>query len=585
MVNMADESKLLKKSEFDKLTASIDWSNRQLEYAKRKRIEAIKQFVGYHYAQDGSQRRIPTPFLKLAVNIYIRSLAARAPRALVTTLVDELKPTAANLELAINKIPDEIGLQDTLRRLVMEALFSFGVAKCGLYTTSDIMGHAYGSSFVDVVTLDDFCIDMSAKHLSQIQYIGDDYWLNYDDVKESKWFDEDKIKKLKADEYKVISYTGGDRAEGIVIDSSGSLYKDKIWLRDVWLPDDGLMITYAITSKELLKVIEWTGPKNGPYYVLGFDDVPGNLLPLPPVAAWRDLHELANGLFRKLGNQADSEKTVLGFSGGDEEGVKAFKAASDGDGILYSGAAPSRLQAGGVNSNTLLFYMQCKDLISYFANNLDSLGGLSPQSPTLGQDKLIAEASSSQLRDMAGKVIDFCRNIFKALAYYEWNDPVRKRNLEKPIPGTDLSITVPWSKKTRKGKFSSYDLDIDVYSLQDNSPATKLQKLNMIMQQYVMPLMPAIQQAQGQLNVQEVFEMIAKYADFDELKQLVTFVEQISEPGQPMQEPGMPANTTRTVERVNRPNPAGADRAQLTQQLLSGGGLQRPQGTPVGLPA
>jgi hypothetical protein len=569
---MAKMTNPLDDTQFRRLRDSINWADTQLAYPRRKRVEGIKQFVGYHHVQDGAQKRVPTPFLKLAVTIYVRSLAARAPRALISTSESGFEPTAANLELAVNQIPAEIGLQDTLRRLVTEALFSSGWAKIGLHKVGELLGHEYGESFVDVVTLDDLILDMTAKHFDQIQYIGNSYWLDFEDVMESDWFPKKAKSGLKHDEYTVIGLAGEDRAEGIAIDSSTEPFKEKIQLRDVWLPKERAMLTYAVRSERRLKTIDWNGPKLGPYHKLGFDDVPGNLLPLPPVATWRDLHELGNALFRKLGDQADAQKTVPAFSGGNDESVKAFQGAKDGDGIAYQGAPPVNLKTGGVDQVTLAFWLQCRDLYSYFASNLDSLGGLGPQAETLGQDKLISEASSAQLRDMATRVVDFSKDIFQSLAYYEWHDPVRRRILRKSIPGTKMSIITPWNRSSRRGKFDFYDLEIDVYSLQDDSPAIKLQKLRTILQEFIFPFMPAIEQNGGTLDVQELFEIVAKYADFEELKRLILWADQPA--GQGSEAPGMPANTTRTYERVNRPGATDRGKSQILQQALLGG---RPQ--------
>jgi hypothetical protein len=563
----------LNDKQFERLHGSIVWSERQLEYPRKKRIESIKQFVGYHYSEDGAAKRVPTPFLKLAVTIYVRSLAARAPRALISTAENGYESVAANLELAVNQIPAEIKLQDTLRRLVTEALFSSGWAKIGLHKVGEVLGHDYGESFVDVITLDDLVLDMAVKHYSQIQYVGNDYWLDHEEVMESDWFPKGAKANLKSDEYKVTGTAGEERAEGISIDGSVDLFRKKVFLRDVWLPKEELVVTYAVNSMKRLKVAEWDGPELGPYPRLSFDDVPGNLMPLPPVATWRDLHDLANSLFRKLGDQADAQKAVAGFPGGNEEGAKAFQKAKDGDGITWNGPAPDELKIGGIDQSTLAFYLQCRDLYSYFAGNLDSLGGLSPQAETLGQDKLISEASSAQLRDMAARVVDFSKDIFRSLAYYEWHDPVRRRKLKKEIPGTDLSIIVPWDRSSRQGKFGIYDLDIDVYSLQDDSPAIKLQKLGAIIREYVGPVLPLIQA--GIIDGQEFFSLLAKYADFPELKRLIAFIDTTEQPeGQSRGQSGMPSQTTRRYERVNRPGATAEGKSQILQQALLG---SRPQ--------
>jgi len=572
----------LSETDFNRLHESIQWSNRQLERPRNERIRAIEQFVGFHYTEGGSPRRVITPFLKLAVDIYIRMLAPRAPRALFTAGEPSLRADAANLEIAVNMIPDEIELQHTLRRLVTEALFAFGVTKSGLYTAGNAVGYDYGQVFVDIVTLGDLVIDMAAKDIRQIQYIGNDYWLDYREVMEGKWFEKGKD-GLKPDTYTTIGEQGEDRAESIVQGEDAQLFRDKVWLRDVWIPSEGIMTTYAVSTRKRLKTFEWEGPENGPYDILGFDWVPGNLLPLPPVASWRDLHELSNKLFRKLGEQADAQKTVQGFSGDDDEGVKNFQAAKDGGGIKYSGADPKTLKAGGVESSTLMFFLQCRDLYSYFASNLDSLGGLSPQAETLGQDKLLSEASGAQLRAMADQVIDFSKGLFRTLAFYEWNDPIKTRQLQKQIPGLDQSIIVPWSMDTRRGSLEDFDLKIDVYSLQDNSPGLKLQKLRLIVQDFIMPLAPMIQAEGGTLNAQEILSLVAKFADFPEMERIVTFMRQALP--EAAESSGAPTDTTRTYERVSRPGGSDGGKSAIMQKILAGGGAQESEMAAIGRPA
>ena len=551
----------------------MKWSNLQLEFQKKKRIGAIRQFSGYHYSESSADRRILAPFLKLAVSIYIRLLAARAPRALITTKKRQLKSTAANLELAINEIPKEIKLQETLRDLVLEALFAFGIAKVGVAQSGELLGHRIGTSFVDLVTLDDLIIDMTAKHMSQIQYIGNKYWMNYENVIDGSLFPKNKTSDLGSDNYTNIGQDGSEEAGSITQDESARIYKKKILLGDVWLPEEGIFATYAVNSKRLLEDFKWDGPELGPYHVLGFDKVPGNLLPVPPVAIWRDLHELGNTLYRKLADQADSQKTVLGFTGGGDEGAVNFKNAADGDGIVYRGTKPEKLTAGGVEPTTLAFFMNIRDLFSYFANNMDSLGGLGAQSETVGQDKLISSASSAQLRDMSSQVINFSKDIFRSLGYYEWNELIRTRELERPIPGTSMSIVVPWNRDSRLGTFDMYDLDIDIFSMQDDSPTVKLQKLGIIMQQYIIPLMPMIEQAGGSINVKSVLESVAKYSDFPEIAEFVTFASGFNtdEVGNKATSKSIPTNTTKTYERVNRPGATDRGKSQILQQTLLGG--------------
>jgi len=568
---MAEVSKRLTKREFENLDKSVVWSIKQLTTPRQNRVDAIKQFLGNHYSDYGSDETMPVNLLKLAHQIYVRSLAARAPRALIGTRNPQLKATAANLELAVNDIPAEIDLENTLRRWVGEALFSMGILRVGLVAVSEVMGIPYGQPFVEVVTSDDYFLDMSAKNHAQVQYEGHDYLLTHEELRDLGWVSKQELKELDDGAETTIGPNGQERAEGISAGGGGvESFKRRLLVRDVWLPKERRLVTYAVKAKKLLNDIEWEGPQHSPYYVLGFSDVPGNLLPLSPVSVWRDLHELANALFRKLACQADDQKRVLGFQGGNDDSVMNFKRAKDGEGIKYTGSEPKVLAAGGIDPQTLAYFMQCRDLASYFGGNLDALGGLAPQTETLGQDRLLSEAASAQLRDMQTVTISQVREVFRALAWYEWHDPVGERLLEKPLPGMPgQSIPVLWNRNSRQGDFDEYQLDIDVFSLLDNSPTLKLQRLGYIMSTYIIPLMPEIQRQGGELDVQSLLKLVAKLTDFDELQDIIVFANE-PQPPTGQQAAGQPAETKRTYEHTSRPAPTSQADEMMSQLLEMG---------------
>lgn len=564
----------MRKEKFDRLHRSINWSQKQLEYPRSERLKVVKQFVGSHFSEAGAERRVPVPFMALAVMIYVRQLAPNAPRALFTTYVDHERPAAATMELALNQIAKEIELGRTLRRMVAEALFSpWGVVKCGLATAGTAMGHAYGESFVDLVTFDDYFLDMSAKSEDQIDYEGNDYWLDYEALMDSGEMDRGTRKTIKPDDRSYIGVNGEDRVDSIVTNSTAETYRDKVWCRDVWLRDEQLLLTYGITSQKIIKEVKLDGPPHGPYHRLNFIEVVGEILGLPPTSLWRDLHELANALFRKLGRQADGQKDVMGFE--DDESANAFKNAMDGHGIKWHGRKPERLAAGGVNRETLAFQMQCRELFSYFAGNLDTLGGLAPVTETVGGSELISNAASAQIRDMANSVFDAAKGIYSDLAYYEWNDPIKRRRLEKQIPGTDIKIATELGPEHKRGSLDIFKLDIDVYSMQDDSAATKLQKLGLVLKEYVLPLAELIERTGGVIQTDKIFELVAKYSNFPELNDLVVFVDNLMQPQQGGGgKSGMPAHTTREYIRRGAPGQSRQGASAATQQMLLGGNVQ-----------
>ena len=564
MIGMSDKK-------IEKLNNSVKWSIRQLEFPRQKRVSAIKQYCGSHYASGTDGKRVPVNFLKMAVDIYARILAPRSPQAMMSTKVQELKATAINLEYAVNEVPEEINLSSTLRRYIVEALFSMGILKVGLHTVGGHLGHPYGTTFVDNVTMDDYFLDMSAKHIEQIQYEGNDYWMDYEDLMDSDWVDRVARNTIKPTEPTPVGPNGEVRADGIATGETAEVFRDRIWLRDVWLPNEKRLVTYTVEDSKALNVVDWDGPEPGPYPKLGFSDVPGNLLPLAPVQIWRDLHELGNALFRKLANQGDSEKSVLGFPGGNDDSVEDFKGASDGDGIVYKGGEPKELRAGGVNRNTLAFYLQTKDLSSYFAGNLDGLGGLSAMSETVGQDKLMSEAASAQLRDMSARSVESFKEVMYAIAHYEWHDPIKERMLEKKIPKTDIVVPTKFGPGDKYGEFDLYDLKINVYSLQDESPSVMLQKIGAIVGQYILPLAPLIEAAGGTIDVQRLLALVAKYSGIDEISEIVQFMDPQPGAQQPAQAQSSPAAPAERSSQGGGMSREGAS-AVIQQQLLSGQG-------------
>jgi len=566
---------MIEKKEFERIVSGIEWSEKRLETPRNSRIKFIREFVGMHYQDSGSDRRVVVPFLKLSVGIFLRMLAAKAPQVMIGAPGISMGPMAATFEVAMNEVPYEVKMQEKLRRAVLEAMFSFAVVKCGVTADGQAFGRRTGKKFMDIVSIDDLVIDMSAPLLEDIEYIGNKYWIDYEDVK--RFEDYDARDGITPDEYVPHNEVGTERAEAVQIPGPPEGQGKRVHVCDLYLPKRNIMLTYAITSKKILKQVNW-GKRPKPYLMLGFDEVPGNLLPVAPAAVWYDLHILANRLFRKLGSQADGQKNVLGFDGGNPNSVNDFKDAHDGDGITYTGTKPELLQTPGPDQMTINMFMLCREMYSFFSGNLESLGGLAPVADTLGQDRLISQASSAQVRDMADRVVDFAEDIFRTLAYYEWNDPIKERKLMKPVKGTDISVPVLWSMRERFGEFDQFNFSINVYSMQDDSPAAQLQKLSLIMREYVAPMMPMLEAAGGMVDVQKIMQKVAHLSNTPWLAEIVRFADK-SESDQSSESGGATASPSVTRnERVSyNGGPTAQGQNKIMQQIMAGGGNSGPK--------
>ena len=545
-----------------RLHESVVWSSQEMEKARKERLAAIRQFVGSHYAKNGSKKKVPVNMLAMAINIYLRLLAARAPKCIVGTESRQLKPFAADLEIVLNQLPNEIGLRDTIRRAVVEAMFSMGIVKVGIGGTNDNRNIG-DEPFVSVVQLDDYVCDMTARSWGEVQYEGNDYWMSVAEVK--KLYGKD----LQPEDYNGTSEDGQEQANSISNSGAGTVFSPRVRLRDVYVYGENRLVTYAPSTETVIRDIAWDGPEGSPYLKLRFTEVPGNLLPLPPVSEWQDLHSLANALFRKLGAQAVSHKRVAAFQGGSEDDIARLKRAADGDGIRYTGGKPEEIELGGVDQPTLAFFLSSWDRYNMICGNLDSLGGLSPQSDTATQEKLVNEAASARLKDMGDCVVEFARDIFKRLAWYVWTDPVRERKYVKVFDEKHgIALDKVWTPETRDGDFLDYNFDIDVFSM------TTFERLGM-------PMQPMMEAQGAMIDMKAVIDYVARNSNMPELGEMIIFqdrppVDRPPSGGSPRpQYISTKAPVTRRIyERIGRPGATRHGRDAALMQTLLGGGAQ-----------
>ncbi len=566
------------KTQLSNLHDSMLYSQRRLKTYRDEQVLSLKQYVGSHYSDFGASDKVPINFIELATNIYLQHLVAQGPQVLITTAPKELKAIAANFELDINWLLKRMKFGDTLHKIVMQAMFSVGIAKCGLNNSGTVMldGQPYdfGETFVDSVSLDNWVHDMTATNWDQIQYCGDRFTLPMELVMESDFYSQAFKDKLTPKEATGINEEGHEKAEAISKGTGPELirYKDTVDLWNMWLPLDRLLITIGDDDNdEVGNVIEWNGPHNGPYRFLSFNDVIDNIMPLPPVSLWRDHHELANLLYRKLGRQASRQKTVIGVQGGaDADGNRILK-ANDGDMLKIENPKNTQeYKFGGIDQMSLLFLLQVKDLATYFAGNLDALGGLSRMSETLGQDELLTANASKRLESMQKRMTGFTTELVEDVAWYRWTDPVRDFPVVKRKHGAEVATSL--TVMQRETNFLEYNFKIEPYSMQHQTPASRLASLTQIFERFMAPFVPMMESQGIVLDFESLFAMISKYSNLPELQDLLIYTNpehQSAKPhGESMRQSPV---TTRNYVRQSKPGATQQGKDKVMAELLMGG--------------
>jgi hypothetical protein len=557
-----------------RLQQAITSSVSQMRTFLDNRKEAYQQYVG----KNGTQARVPLPMIAQAVSIILRALISSEPQALVTSRQSNTRASSYGFELAINRVLADMDFGRSMKTWAFEAMMApFGVMQVALDVKEseemDGMQAWTGRPVASPVLFDDWVHDMSARQIDKIGFCGHRYSIGKEEAITGGLYDPDVVEKIarsdKTDEYSTHKLSR-DRSP------YEEDYEETIEVWDMYLPREGLVLTLSRDHQGLppLRVVEWNGPKEGPYHFLWFDDVPGNTMPLPPVALWRDLHELANALFNKLARQAMRQKKMLGVPAASIKDGKLVVAGQDGEAIVMEN--PGDIQefaTGGIDQSNFAFVLQLKQLHSYFAGNIDVLGGLAAQSGTVGQDQLLSEAAAGRVKSMQESVDKRTAQVMRAVARFmlSGNESVP---IVKQVPGLEGGLNTDWTSWDMQGDPLAYDVDIIPHSLRRKSPEERLNAMYQYVTQVLIPLAPMMQ-AQGQvINTEALHKLASRLMNMPELSDLVIFTQGQMMPSDEHASPA-PTATTRNYVRSSRTEktPQGQE-SQLIAKLLGQGNAE-----------
>lgn len=578
-----------------RLVSAMRQASRDLEGVREVRSDIVAHLGGSNYGGRMIEWNNPNfrdstylNLLEMTVGIYARSLAARNPGVLVTTPYPALKPAAYELMLAMNHVVKEMGLGEILFSVVMDAIITMGVAKVGLRSLGEVgmLGERFYSTemFVSPVSLQDYVHDTSASRFDQVTFIGDRYRLPLEFVKETKEFNRSVREEAIAIEGARTDELGNLKASSL---SQGQLSPSEyipfteVW--DVFLPleeENGAMVTLLADEggspvKKVLREVPWEGPFGGPYHRLSFSDIPDNIIPNAPALHLLNLHELINRLYTKLGSQADRQKKFVGaLSEATDDGVRIAD-VSDGEAIRLDRPGETKeFELGGISRENLAFAMHLLDRFSWKAGNLDALGGLGPQSDTVGQEALMAQSSARMVQDMQDRMLRFTQKVLRDLAWYVWEDPVKQIPIVKKIPGIDgeiLEISRVFSADRQRGHFLDYAIDIEPYSMQDQTPAFRLQNVLTLYERVLLPALPFLQQRGIEIDFEGLLKLWSKLSNMNELQDLLNFSNpEQAQPAGPQERARQSPTTTRTNVRVNRPGATRQGKEEVLQNVLLG---------------
>lgn len=569
-----------------RLFESIKSSYKSLATFRFKRSEMIRDYAGEAYpgdlgASDENRMRAYINLMLYAAETYSMLLAAHNPQVDVTTDQRSLQRFARVYKLGVNNLIKEIRLNETLQECVKDAFFSMGIAK--VYLADSGVAHLEGidsyvdpgKPYVERISLDDWFHDSTVSSWRRISYCGDKYKIPISKLEDSL-YDQKIAKKLVGDHQ-----SRGDEGEGRASDHSVPEDIDdlepSIWLMDVFLPHQGVTVTWpwvdgSQSLGEPLSVQDWDGPEGGPYETLKFCDVPDNLMPSAIGPNLRNLSHFANSLIRRMVLQARKKKRI-GLTRNAEDATRMMR-AKDGD-VINSTPGIDEVTLGGIDPELNAMFMQSLSLFSREGGNLDAMAGLGSSAETLGQERFVQGSVGQKVSTYIERTKGFTERIVRKLGSIAWNDQVLHIPGTYQPPGTSVEIQSDWEPGVREGDFLQYNFHVDPYSMRYRTQEEKSAGIQQFMQ-FILPLVPLIQQQGGAVDIQELVDIQAELLSLPRLKQIIKF-DRPTEVTETTGPSGSGAAGPTTREYIRR-NAGGGDplqqAGQQMQQAASSGAMQ-----------
>lgn len=550
-----DHSRLTS-SELSRLAAQIDVARLAMAVFRDNRVKFVKEYCGGEYSENATAHDVPVNFINQYVNIVVRNLIAQNPRVMLSTTDKSMKTAIEAMEDWANVEIDKMGLRTTLERGCFDALFSIGIAKVALATPVDSANSSWataaGQPFAERVDLDDFVYDVNAKDFREARWMGHRVRVPLYAVMADERFDPEVRASLVAQQNQPYNQQGDERigmiAKGYVA-ASQEEFEDMIDLWEIYIPSRKIIVTLpdqalsgvASSSNNFfgpkpLGIQDWVGPDCGPYHILPLSTVPGNAMPLSPIMNLYPLHRAANNIYRKLIRQCDRLKEMTFVRGASVEGGTNAMEGNDGDLLkIDNPEGITTVVMGGPNQFLVQFFESLRNLFSWFAGNLDSLGGLSPQAKTATQDTMLERNSSKGISDYQDRVVAWTSSILESLCWYWYHSP-DKTMTSKYSPAGVPKATVMRQvhpQQRMQGRYEDLDISVDPYSLQHSTPQQRMAMLDALVAQMT-PMMAMLHQQGIGVDWNTFFSLKAKYSDMPDLSSLFTIAEppQVQDGGQ-----------------------------------------------------
>jgi len=489
-----------------RMTRAVQIGENRLKNFRAARLLFLKAFAGQFY--DREKSRVgdePLNMVFNAISTLVPNLVTNFPKAVVTSRYTAYRNYAETMALALDHLGREIDLRSELRRWIVDSFFALGIMKTGIATSRDTVTFSDdeqidpGTPYATVVDFDDFILDPKVRRIQERSFVGHRVRVPRKMVLDSGRYKNDLVEKLPSAwqrpgnqrEVEMISHQtiANDRAMDL---------QDDIILRELWVPAAQAIITIPagpVVLDEYLRTEDYDGPEEGPYTYLALTPpMPNNPMPIAPVGIWYDLHIASNRMMKKIMDQAERQKDILGYRPSAADDAQSIIDAGDGDAIGITDPDGAKIYSfGGQQHSNESHIAQLSHWFNMATGNTEQIGGYKSDANTATQANILQGNASVRVEDMRDLVYIGTRQIHEKLAWYLHTDPLISMPLirQVEVPGRveqspEGPVSIPPRKEERqivltpemrRGEFVDFSYSIEEKSMSRLDPAQRLEKM------------------------------------------------------------------------------------------------------------
>lgn len=499
----------------------------------RARAMFVREFVGQYYQKTrGLTGDEPINLIFHTIRSLVPNLVMKNPiNELVTTYTPQ-KQYGELLGLGVDQAEQDMRLEETLRAWIVSALFGWGIIKTGIAVSGEmlVIGDTRidpGQVYAKLIDLDDYVIDPVCTITEEATFKGSRIRVPRQMLLDIDGYNHDLVAKLPVSKYNLSS---GNKVEDISKQNMAVMemytLQDYVDVVELWVPEANAIVTISdptqTTLDDYLRVTEYYGPKEGPYVELSFTPpVPNNPYPIAPVGIWYDMARMANRMFKKVMDQADRQKDILGYNPANADEAQDILEAKDGDSVAMTDPNAAKvLSFGGQNRSNEIMLRELQMWYNYMSGNPDQISGNMTKGSkgskeTATRSSILQANASIGIEDsryiLYGRTADISRNI----AWYLHTDPLIKIPLTKRASG-GRQIQLWLTPEQRTGDFLKFTFKIRPRSMSRLDPNIKSKRIMEFATNLVPNLMNSAMVAMQmglQFNVQRAITDIAMEMD------------------------------------------------------------------------